>query len=823
MRIETMKLVRFVIVVATLAAFQGGATAQESHENEPAGAQEGKAVRPLGVADLIPAFTALSGRLSVLERNLSSGLDLSFFETDIERIDKQLEGFSPRLKELKETTKYGYDDLAAFKLAILTQGKSLDKIWAPLTERITQVGLWKSEWESEKQRWTDLQASLSKEPPSTTVQPALARAKETLDKAERLLSRHLDPLLAKEQKAAEIRANIDALVAQVDESLRAIRSDFRRKSAPPMFSSEYRGQFNRELWLELRKGLGVASWSEWQTFQKNTLVISLQVLLWLAFFAVILRNRASLASEDRLRFVAERPFAAGVFSGFVFLAPFYRPALGMWRVLFLAAISIAVARLSACCIASTWRRRAVYGLALLFVLNEFLQALGLPRPLFRLFVLLVALMGLLLCGWRALSAGRQGGHGLFRAVLWLGVAGSAIVLAAETSGYMTLAGHVLEAGLKSSMIVLAAWMLKACIRGTLEWIFRRSALTRVHLVQKNAAVIIHVSARLFNLILSALVIMLILVAWGFYDSNVEAIRATLSIGFTIGSWHLTVGYVFVAALLIYGAFLTSRAVQTVLLEEVFPWQGVERGVQISMGRLVHYGIMLVGFFLALAVLGVNFTNITIIGGALGVGIGFGLQAIVNNFVSGLILLFERPIRVGDYIEIGGLWAEVKRIGLRATVVETFDRADVVVPNSDLISNQVTNWTRTNRVIRLKIPVGVAYGSDVPLVMKILLEAASDNPSVLSSPKPQILFMGFGDSSLNFEIRAHLSDVDNIFIVRSEILQEVDQQFRKAGVEIPFPQRDLHLRSVDDEAGAKLRGSTSRGPRVPSVKKQDESA
>ena len=230
---------------------------------------------------------------------------------------------------------------------------------------------------------------------------------------------------------------------------------------------------------------------------------------------------------------------------------------------------------------------------------------------------------------------------------------------------------------------------------------------------------------------------------------------------------------------------------------------MEKGVQISMGRLMHFAILLVGFLLALATLGVNFTNITIIGGALGVGIGFGLQTIVNNFVSGLILLFERPVRVGDYVEVEGLWAEIKKIGLRATIVETFDRADMVIPNSELISNRVTNWTRTNRMVRLKIPVGVAYGSDVALVMKILLECAQDNPSAMSSPPPQALFRGFGDSSLDFELRVFLLDIDFRRIVHSEILQEIDREFRLNGIEIPFPQRDLHLRSVDDSVISRL--------------------
>ena len=152
---------------------------------------------------------------------------------------------------------------------------------------------------------------------------------------------------------------------------------------------------------------------------------------------------------------------------------------------------------------------------------------------------------------------------------------------------------------------------------------------------------------------------------------------------------------------------------------------METGVRVSIAKLVHYVFIFVGFVLALLALGFEFTKLTIMLSALGVGIGFGLQGIVNNFVSGLILLFERPVRVGDTIELEGRWAEIKKIGLRATIVQTFDQADVIIPNADLISNQVTNWTLSNRRVRLTISVGVAYGSDVPLVMEILMECAND--------------------------------------------------------------------------------------------------
>jgi small-conductance mechanosensitive channel len=200
---------------------------------------------------------------------------------------------------------------------------------------------------------------------------------------------------------------------------------------------------------------------------------------------------------------------------------------------------------------------------------------------------------------------------------------------------------------------------------------------------------------------------------------------------------------------------------------------------------------------ALLALGFEFTKLTIILSALGVGIGFGLQSVVNNFVSGLILLFERPVRVGDFIELGGKWAEIKNIGLRATIVQTFDQADVIIPNADLVSNQVINWTLSNRLVRVVIPVGVVYGSDVPLVMEKLMTCARTSSKVAKTPEPQVLFLSFGESSLDFELRVWVPQAEERLTVKSMLHQEIDRSFREAKIEIAFPQRDLHLRTMDE--------------------------
>lgn len=228
---------------------------------------------------------------------------------------------------------------------------------------------------------------------------------------------------------------------------------------------------------------------------------------------------------------------------------------------------------------------------------------------------------------------------------------------------------------------------------------------------------------------------------------------------------------------------------------------MERGAREALIAFSRYTIIALVILFALSLAGIEFSKLAIIAGALSVGIGFGLQNVVNNFVSGLILLFERPVRTGDWIVVGTTQGTVKRISIRSTVVQTFERADVIVPNSELISGQVTNWTLDTPWARLSVPVGVAYGSDTEKVKKILLEIAGQHPLVVTDhpqwPRPSALFMAFGASSLDFELRVIIRDILYHAQVRSDLNFAIDKAFREQGIEIPFPQQDVHLKQVPD--------------------------
>jgi potassium-dependent mechanosensitive channel len=270
-------------------------------------------------------------------------------------------------------------------------------------------------------------------------------------------------------------------------------------------------------------------------------------------------------------------------------------------------------------------------------------------------------------------------------------------------------------------------------------------------------------------------------------------------GVTVLGLRITIGRILFAVIVVYLALTASWLARTVVSTRIASGWGLERGVAESINALVHYAVITLGVLLALGALGVELQSFAIVIGALGVGIGFGLQNVVNNFVSGLILLFERPVRVGDTVEIAGEWGTIKKIGLRSTVVVTFSQSELIVPNGDLVSEKVTNWSLTNPVTRLAIPVGVAYGSDVQKVLRILVESARAHPSVADEPQQMALFTGFGDSSLDFELRVWVREIAARLPAKSAVLAEIDRRFREEEIEIPFPQRDLHLRSVD--AGA----------------------
>ncbi|NBD18738.1 MAG: mechanosensitive ion channel [Cyanobacteria bacterium] len=241
-------------------------------------------------------------------------------------------------------------------------------------------------------------------------------------------------------------------------------------------------------------------------------------------------------------------------------------------------------------------------------------------------------------------------------------------------------------------------------------------------------------------------------------------------------------------------FIFARTIKQVLRLRVLSLTGLSRAAQETIALVANYSFVLIGALVLLQIWGLDISSLTVFAGVLGVGIGLGIQGIAKEFVSGLVLIFERPIQAGDFVEVGEYVGTVEHISVRSTEITTIDRVSVILPNSRFLESEVVNWSHRSPISRLRIPVGVAYGSNVEMVRQALLDAAKNHSDVLSIPPPNVFFLGFGDSSLDFDLLAWISEPRKQFQIKSDLYFLIYKLFHERGVEIPFPQRDLHVRS-----------------------------
>jgi small-conductance mechanosensitive channel len=367
-----------------------------------------------------------------------------------------------------------------------------------------------------------------------------------------------------------------------------------------------------------------------------------------------------------------------------------------------------------------------------------------------------------------------------------------IGLTADLFGYMRLARLLASAVLGSGALALMLYASLQVLVGVTAVALRVWPLRLLHMVQHHRDLLERRTHTALCWVGIYVWLARTLDYVGFWQPALALGTGILTARLHRGAISLSLGDILDFVLTLWVAYLVSVFVRFVLHEDVYPHLRLPRGVSYALSSLLNYSIVAVGFLLGLAALGLDLTKMTVLAGAFGVGIGFGLQTVVNNFISGLILLFERPIQVGDSIVAGDLTGQVRRIGIRASVVRTGEGADMIVPNAQLITDRVLNWTLHDRLRRIDVPVGVSYGTPPEKVIEILETVARTHPDVLHDPAPEAFFTGFGDSALTFELRAWTDQSDRWFKVRSLLATAVYKEGIAAGLSFPFPQREVRI-------------------------------
>ncbi len=729
------------------------------------------------------AIQAIAARLPELSRDIDG---------DLARTTAMLRG-EPTLAGLQARQKLWHER------KLLTAG------WLKtLTARAVQLKDFLRRLDGMHNTWmATREAAHASKAPAMTLQQVDATL-ESLDAIRSPVEAEHKKVLDLQAAVAKEVARCESMFAEVARALDEAVGSLLRRDGPPIWSPD--------LWIEAQKSLRgdlqrvlSASWEEITRYAGepsralalHTALFVLTVLCFGAGRRQIRRWAVGEADVSSSMAVFDRPWSAAYILSLLYTTGPHSPTPDSLQSLFALAAFPPIIRLVAP--SGPGVLRSSYLAALLLGLDVVRQFVAGPPLLEQSLLILETITGIAALAWARKNLWPALVHSerpVLQRILPLAngllVLSLALGLCAAALGYMRLARLIASTVFGLGFLVLVLYCFLSVLNALVAFSLRAWPLRRLLMVQHHHDLLVRRIHRMLVVVAVATGVIRSLDHLGLFQPALTFATAILTTKLERGSISITPADVLAFFITVWVAYLLSAFIRFALQEDVYSRLQVPVGLSYAASSLLNYVILALGVIVGLGVLGVDLTRLTVLAGALGVGIGFGLQSVVNNFVSGLILLFERPIHVGDSIEVGSLTGEVRRIGIRASTIRTRQGAEIIIPNAQLVTDKVTNWTLSDQLRRIDIPVGVNYGAVPKEVIEALERTALAHPRVLKHPPPHGLIMGFGESAINFELRAWTDEFADWIRVRSDLTSAIHDAVVAAGWSFPFPQREVRI-------------------------------
>lgn len=802
--IKTIYFTAALVVACLFPAVQAQNTAAPptnqaaANVSPPAAVSPAASPTPIPFSDVIAQADSASSTLKEIAAGASADSTADVVERDLPALTDEI---NARLEETAQVVQgaTSLDKLRSFEADWRTLTKNLPQWKIDLTDRARK-------FESDLKRLDDLSAKWQKTldglKNTETPPEVLARIEEIIQNAagtRRAIEMQQARIVALQNKVAEQQKRVDDALSSIKQTREVLVGQLLVRDSPPIWSSD--------LWTRTDVSQGIrdslaTQFNGLNAFAaRNTDKLIIHFLVFVLFAAILIflrrRARPQVEAEPDLKQAAVifyLPIPTALVLAILFSSRIYPQTPQI-----LGAIFGAIALVPTVVILKKLIDRSLYPVLYSLVVFYFADQLRViadavptvSRPLFLAEMLGGFLFFLWLYRTRLSETETEDTHRgrVFRTIKIAALVVLpffAVSFLANAFGYVNLARLVGNAVLRSAYIAVILYAAVRIVDGLTVFALRFRPLNLLKMARDYAPTIQNRARKFVRWIAFALWLFVTLEFLTLWEAVFGEVEAILTAKLNLGSLNISASDVLVFFAVVWAAFLLSRFVRFALEEDVYPRLPLAHGIPYAISTILNYVILLAGFFFAVGAAGFDLTKFTILVGAFGVGIGFGLQNIVNNFVSGLILLFERPVKIGDQIKIGDATGTVQRIGIRASLVKQWDNSEIIVPNSKLISENVQNWTFSARQRGIEIPVSIAYGADSHLVIELLKKVAAANPLVAEKPAPQVLLTELGAASLNFKLRAWTKHFDKASQISSELAVAVNQTLAENDIAIAQP-------------------------------------